>query len=119
MKDLASGSIKNIPQFSEMYKTYNGVEPEKRTAADQMLRDLICKQITNKSKDMNMVENALKIISVSIAVAKEGKVLIIFLVAWYVFFQIQSIIFLECCRPISSQVKRSWQERSGWIFKII
>jgi len=72
MKDLASGSIKNIPQFSEMYKSYNGVEPEKRTAADQMLRDLICKQITNKSKDMNMVENALKIISVSIAVAKEG-----------------------------------------------
>lgn len=72
IKDLNDDAVNSIPLFSERYKNYNGVEPEKRTAADQMLRDLICKQITNKTKDSNMVENALKIISVSISVAKEG-----------------------------------------------
>ena len=73
VKDIGSGSINTIPLFCELYKSYNGVEPEKRTAADQMLRDLVCQQITSKSKDASMVENALKIISVSISVAKQGK----------------------------------------------
>ena len=74
IKDLVEGKTENVPLFNDLYGKYIGTETEKKTAADQTLRDLI-KDELNKIDDSSIktiIENILNIVTISVSVAKQG-----------------------------------------------
>ena len=64
-----------MPSFNDLYGKYVGTETEKKTAADQTLRDLIKEELNDfdQSCSTTTITNILDIVTISVAVAKQGR----------------------------------------------
>lgn len=73
-RDLVESNAEQVPLFNDLYNKYTGTETEKKTAADQTLRDLVKDELNKIDKcQMNTItDNILNIVSISISVAKQG-----------------------------------------------
>ena len=90
-----------MPLFSNLYSSYVGTETEKKTAADQTLRDLIKDELSssNQSCSPETIKNILDVITISVAVAKQGtkflfKLFLIYMVGFRYYILFISIFFV-------------------------
>jgi len=62
-QDLSTGKSETVPTFNDLYSKYVGTETEKKTAADQTLRDLIKDEINSfdQSNSSTAITNILDI----------------------------------------------------------
>nr|CAB3266945.1 THO complex subunit 1 [Phallusia mammillata] len=74
LTDIKKKNFETVTQFIELYSSYTGSDPEKRTVSDQTLRDLLQEKISKKNvaKSSTAVADILNIITVSVSVAKQG-----------------------------------------------
>ncbi|CAK8672598.1 unnamed protein product [Clavelina lepadiformis] len=73
-KDIADNNMESLPQFVRFCNNYTGSEAEKKTAVDQILRDLVRDKISDKniSEAPGAITTLLHIITASVSVAKQG-----------------------------------------------
>ena len=72
-QDLSCGNFESVQSFNELYGKYSGTETEKKTAADQTLRDLVKDDLNSNGQSSSTFASILDIVTISVAVAKQGE----------------------------------------------
>lgn len=77
---MQDGNDESVDAFLSTFQSLPGPEGDKRTAADQSLRNLIAEVVqqvlVNKQDEVATVHRAIRIISFTVNVAKHGKTIV-------------------------------------------